>query len=273
MKKVYASSKNMLLYQVITNVIDGNNVANELYTCPGCGAVSRIATLQDGCPYCGACFEMNELFPKVTNYYFIEDTGGTEQEVTHDIKKIIRPFMIVSALFFILYFYFFSEESRRFFYSLISGTVGGIVFGALSGYLWYVIKVMRHLFADAGKLLPMLINVAGSGKKFVSQMKRYSPEFSYEYFSDKVVSILKMLVYSEKPQEVPYYVGEPFGNVFSDIIDSSYTGAVALKRFQVQEEYCYVTVDIYIWMIFMTAAAVLTPQYKEAVRIAKHVMK
>lgn len=119
------------------------------------------------------------------------------------------------------------------------------MFGALSGYLWYVIKVMRHLFADAGKLLPMLINVAGSGKKFVSQMKRYSPEFSYEYFSDKVVSILKMLVYSEKPQEVPYYVGEPFGNVFSDIIDSSYTGAVALKRFQVQEEYCYVTVDIY----------------------------
>lgn len=244
-KKVYSSSKNMLLYQVITNVIDGNNVANELYSCPGCGAISRIRTLQDGCPYCGACFQMNEFFPKVTNYYFIKDAGGTEQEVSRHIKKTIRPFIIVSALFLILHFYFASEESGRFFYSLISGTVGGIVFGSILGYLWSVIQLMSHLFAGAGKSIPMLVNVAGSGKNFVNQMKRYSPEFSYEYFSDKIVSILKMLIYSKNPQELPYYVGEPFGGLFSDILDSSYTGAVALKRFQVQEEYCYVTVDVY----------------------------
>lgn len=61
---------------------------------------------------------------------------------------------------------------------------------------------------------------------------------------------MKMLVYAENPQELPYYAGESMGNLFSDIIDSSYAGAVALKRFQVQGEYCYVTVDVYMEDIY-----------------------
>lgn len=249
-KKVHEYKKNMLFYQVITNVNNGDAVAEDLYPCPACGAISKIGALQNGCPYCGTFFEMKELFPKITNFYFIEDTGGTKQEVKHEIRKKIIPCAVVSTLALMLYFFFGSDQRGHLFYALISGTIGGIVMGAIYGYLWWALGMLGGLFINAGKSIPMLIGTVGSGGRFVSQMRRYSPEFSFEYFSDKMVSILKMLVYAKDPQELPYYVGEPLGNLFSDIIDSSYSGAVALKRFQVQGEYCYVTVDIYMEDIY-----------------------
>ncbi len=102
------------------------------------------------------------------------------------------------------------------------------------------------LFINAGKSLPMIVNSTGSGKRFVAQMKQCSPEFSYEYFSDKVVSLLKMIIFSDDARELPNYAGEPLGNMFSDIVESSYTGAVALKQFRVQDDYCYVIVEVYL---------------------------
>lgn len=243
--KVYENKKNMLFYQVNTNVNNRDAVAEDLYTCPACGAISKIGTLQSGCPYCGTYFEMRELFPKITNFYLIEDSGGTEQELKHGIRKKIIPCASVSVPVLILYYFFGSDERGHLLYALISGVIGGVMMGAFFGYLWWVFGMLGNLFINAGKSIPMLIGMAGSRRRFVSQMRQHSPEFSYEYFSDKVVSILKMLVYAKDARELPYYAGEPFGNLFSDIIDSSYTGAVALKRFQVRGEYCYVTMDIY----------------------------
>lgn len=125
-KRVYEYKKNTLFYQVITNVKDGDAVTEDLYTCPGCGAISKIGALQSGCPYCGAFFEMKELFPKVTNFYFIEDTGGTEQELKKDIRKKIIPCAVISIFVFILYFFFGSDQKGNLFHALISGGAGGI---------------------------------------------------------------------------------------------------------------------------------------------------
>lgn len=138
----------------------------------------------------------------------------------------------------------------RLLYSFISGVFGGIILGGIVGYLLWVAGKLGSLFKEAGKSLPMVVNVTGSGKRFVSLMRRHSPEFSYEYFSDKVVSMLKMLLYSADAQELPNYVGEPVGELFSDIVESSYTGAVALKQFQVRGEDCHVTVDVYMEDIY-----------------------
>lgn len=96
----------------------------------------------------------------------------------------------------------------------------------------------------------MLVNTAGSAKRFVSQMKKYTPEFSYEYFSDKVVSMLKMIIFSEDAQELPSYAGESVGKLFSDIVESSYAGAVAFKQFRIQKDYCHVTADVYMEDIY-----------------------
>lgn len=94
------------------------------------------------------------------------------------------------------------------------------------------------------------MNVSGSAKSFEAKMKKYSPEFSYEYFTSKVISMLKMIIFAKEPQELPIYVGDTTGEMFSDILDSSYAGALALKKFEIQGDYCYVTVDAYMEDIY-----------------------
>lgn len=246
-KKIYEKAQNFIFYQIITFAQDNDAVADDLYTCPACGAISRIADLRHGCPYCGTFFEMKDLFPKVTNFFFVKDSGGTGEELKGEVGKIMRPCMLLSAIGFILYFFL---DGGRIFQSLISGTLSGIVFGAVTGYLLWAIRTLGDLFKEAGKALPMLTNVAGSEKRFVSRMKQYSPEFSYEYFSDKAVSVLKMIIFSEDARELPNYVGEPVGDLFSDIVESSYAGAAALKQFQVRGDDCFVAVDLYMEDIY-----------------------
>lgn len=249
-KKVFEKKQDSVFYEIITNVHDNDAVVGDLYDCPNCGAVSRIGELQSGCPYCGTFFEMKDLFPKVTNFFFVKDSGNTSEELKHSIGKIVLPCILVSAVGYIIYFYQSGPDSGNLLHALISGILGGIILGSIVGYLLWAMWKLGGLFKEAGKSLPMVVQSAGSGKRFVSRMQQYSPEFSYEYFSDKVVSMLKMIIFSEDAQELPIYEGGPIGNLFSDVIESSYTGAVALKQFQVREESCYVTVDVYLENIY-----------------------
>lgn len=244
-KKVYNKEQNIIFYQIITDAYNQSDMGEDLYNCPSCGAVSRIHTLRNGCPYCGTFYEMTDLFPKVTNYYFIEDASGTEKEVKHGIKRVIFLCILFSIVPFSIIYYNHPEVGGQLIPSIVRGIFGGALFGTIAGYLLWAIGTIGRLFKKAGESMPMVLNATGSGKRFEKQMQRYSPEFSYQYFSDKVVSILKMIIFSGNAQDLPQYVGEPVGDMFSDIVDASYTGAVALKRFQVQADFCYVTVDVY----------------------------
>jgi len=91
----------------------------------------------------------------------------------------------------------------------------------------------------------MLVNMKGSSQRFMNQMQQYTPEFSYEYFVGKVVSLLKMIIFADGTGELPYYEGGELPDIFSDIVDASFSGAVALKDFAMQDGNAYVTVDVY----------------------------
>lgn len=251
-KKVYERNQNSIFYQIITDVHNSNAVAEELYSCPNCGAVSKIKVLQNGCPFCGTYFEMNDLFPKVTNYFFIKDNGYTQKEITRSIGKVILPCMALSMIAFTIFFLIVNRDPNageavaQVMSSVMGGMIGGAIFGAISGYfLWAILKI-GSLFVQAGKSMPMLINSAGSGQRFVSFMSQFSPEFSYEYFSDKVVSMVKMIIFSKNAKNLPYYEGVSLGDRFLNVVESSYTGAVALKTYGVQGDYCYALVDVYL---------------------------
>ena len=269
-KKVYQKNQDSIFYQIITNVRNADAVAGELYSCPNCGAVSTIAVLQNGCPYCGTFFKMNELFPKVTNYFFIKDSGYTGKELRRSIGKVMLPCIVLSIIGFLIFFckdidLEGADGISQMISSIVGGCVGGAVFGVISGYfLWAILKI-GSLFAEAGKSIPMLVNTAGSEKRFVSCMSQYSPEFSYEYFSDKVVSMIKMIIYSQCANDLPYYEGQAVGDRFLNVIESLYTGAVALKQFGVQGDYCYVTVDTYLENLYDNNGRIDTK--KETIRV------
>lgn len=242
-KKIHSKKQNSILYQIITDTHNSSAVEEDDYTCPNCSAISKIRELKAGCPYCGTFFEMQDLFPKVTNYFMVKDQGGTEKEVNRSILKMVLPFMLIFAV--ILPYFYSKQPDTGLMTATIGGVIAGIVTGGIFGYICWAILQIGSLFAQAGKSMSMTVNATGSAKRFENQMKRYSPEFSYAYFSAKVVSMLKMIIFAKEPQELPFYEGKPLGNMFADILDSSYRGAVAFKNFDIQGNYCYVTVDAY----------------------------
>lgn len=236
---------NSNFYQIITYAHNQNVVGEELYACPNCGAVTKVKNLQEGCDYCGTFFRISDLFPKVSNFYFIKAYGGTEKEVYGSIKKTILPFILVPVGFYMLCFLVSGDFSLESILSMIGTNIGLCVMGGFFGYIVWAIKQIGSLFKDAAKSVPMLVNMKGSSKKFVENMQRYTPEFSYEYFVGKAVSLLKMIIYAEHPEELPYYEGDKLPDDLSDIVDASFSGAVALKQFTMQEGNAYVTVDVY----------------------------
>ena len=57
-------------------VLNGEDVSEDTYSCPNCGAIATIKEFQDGCKSCGTSFKMSDLFPKVSNYFFVWDVSG-----------------------------------------------------------------------------------------------------------------------------------------------------------------------------------------------------
>ena len=277
-KKVYEKNQNSTLYQFITDAQNSNAVADDLYSCPGCGAVSKISVLQSGCPFCKAFFEMDDLFPKVTNYYFLKDDSYTNKEIKKSIGKVIIPCIALAIIAYTTYFYKTydtenNEAAFRLIYAMLSGFFAGLIAGGIGGYILWAFGKIGSLFVEAGKSMPLLLNSAGSRRRFTSFMSRYSPEFSYEYFSDKVVSMLKMIIYSANPNNLPYYEGGPLGNRFLNVIESSYAGAVALKNYGVQGDYCYVMVDVYLENLYDNGSRIETKKDKVRVELRRNVRK
>lgn len=272
-KKIYDKGENCIFYQIITDAYNWNVIGEDIHACPNCGAASQIKVLENGCPYCGTFFKMSDLFPKTTNFYFIKDVGGTEKEVYGTLKKVMILCMLVIFLINLLRMFFVDGISELFIFEIIGSIIGSVIGGGALGYFLYSISLLIAVFREAGKSIPMLFNVAGSSKRFVQLMKRYSPEFSFEYFSGKVVAILKMILFSDNADELTCYSGQPLGDMFTNIIESSYAGACALKRFIVQGDYCYVTVEAYMEDIYDNGKRIYDRDEKFRITLCKNIRK
>lgn len=241
-ERIYKKADRKLFYQFSTDVKEGAAVGEDLYTCPNCSAVSTIAALQQGCEYCGTCFEMDDLYPKVTNYFFVPDSSGTDKENKRDMLNHMIP-CGVGVFLLVLLINLFSGENI--FILLFGSLFIGVIGGAFLGWLWMLVSLLGGLGSQMKETTGMGLNVFGSSGKFKKKMKEYSPEFSYEYFTAKVISLAKMLVFTKDAQELPIYVGDAQGELFPDIIDATYHGGVALKEFTMDGDIAKLVVEAY----------------------------
>lgn len=239
--QIYKKGQNEIFYQTITHAKTERAVEDENYVCPNCGAVTKVKDLEKGCSYCGTFFKIQDLFPKVTNYFLLVDDAGTESEIKQEIGKFIIPCSVVLIIGYTIY----SLTKGKFIISaLLLSTVSGTLAGCVVGYLVWVLTKLIKIFRNAGKSIGFLANAAGSEKWFLNTMKKYNQDITYEYFTDKILSLFKMIMFSKEAQDLPNYAGPSVNKLFSDIVDTSYFGT-ALKHCQVKNQYIYVTVDIY----------------------------
>ena len=249
--KPFHQRKKMTIYETRTDVIGGVNVEDEIYVCPGCGAPSRIKELLSGCPYCGSKFQMSELYPKITNHYLVTDLSFTGPEMRYYLMKFMIGTGVVMFIAFLIGMAVRGEFSPLRIGNLIMSIIGSVFFGVVMGYFLASLSLIFKLFFEAGKTVPMM-GAIGAGKRFESYMKKYSPEFSYEYLTGKTVALLKMILFAKDPQELPFYHGEALDDRFCDLVDIIFRGAMGYKCMKEKDGYLHVTVDVFLENAYVT---------------------
>ena len=253
-KKVFQDSQDKMLYTTATDLITGaRNIENETYTCPNCGNVTTIGKLREGCPYCGTHFELQDLYPRVGGFYYVKEIGGTEQEVKKDVFRYMIPCAAVLGAFGLIVSLFNGEENKvLWILGLLFLTAFSAGTGAVMGYfVWASLKI-GSIFYEAIRALQLLPGVMGSKKRYENELKNSTPDFSFDYFANKVGTLAKMLVFSENPAALPVCVGDHINNPYSDVVDALFRGPVIIRSFKKEGNYCHIKADAEFDLLYKT---------------------
>lgn len=224
---IYTNESVATIYAVVSNTTAENEVvANDFYCCPSCGASCRIRELMTGCPYCRTKFQMPDLFPKVTNFYFFEDHPSQ--------PRFLQTAVIVGAVIAFLYEAvngIIRQDISALFSTLIAiplGAFAGLLCGALP-YLGYIIY----------KSVQGVGEISGSKKaerKIRKKVIAVDSSFSYKLFEGQLISFLKMILFSKDVKNLACYEGTHIPEKYRNIIDISYRGALSLKDITITDD-------------------------------------
>ena len=161
--------------------------------CPHCGAASTLGELEDGCEYCGTKFVMSELYPKVSNFFITrhEDRDEKSKKNKRQLATFMAAFIVPMVLIPCIVFHD----------QIIARIAVGIITGGIIGLIMFGFKKLFETFSLIGK------NARGGSKTIstlyrLSKIKKHDPEFSGEYFRDKVIALFRMAVYSKDATEL-----------------------------------------------------------------------
>lgn len=217
-------------------------------SCPNCGAVSSVRELLNGCKNCKTRFIMDDLFPKVTNFYFVK----TYSLANKSTKKVLAPYLlggIAAVAAFTVWVVVkdgtFDSATANMVYEIGVRAIPVLLGGLLAGYLAWALKTLFGLFVGAAKSIPMIGPHFNCQKRLPWLMKEVNPNFSYEYFIGKVLALLKIMIFSDDYTNLAVYEGNPMKNPFGDIVDIKYRGVSKLNSFNVTNGCCYVDMTVY----------------------------
>ena len=250
-KTLYRDDRKSFVYGTVTDVINGVHPDDDPFCCPGCGNISTVAGLQNGCPYCGTKFQMDDLFPKVSSFYFLDDSNLNKGEFKSLYFKVyFISLVILYILLCLVHGEFFLPanmiKDRMIMISAIVALFIGNFPAAYMGTIFYLF--IRGLVKSIVSLNK--IGTAGSRARFEDRMKRISPEFSYEYFTSKAISLIKTAIFSNDEKELMFYEGDALNPDMKDIIDMNYAGALGCYSFKDEGNFITVTTKAYFDVLY-----------------------
>lgn len=155
---------------------------------------------------------MQDLYPKVANFYSIEDLSYS----TEEIKRTLTPWCGGGAVIFTVFMlaYLAWERAKTgdplTLYSMICPLIGCPVIGAFGGYMLFALKTLGYIFWRAMQSLGLLFATSGSKNRLIRFMKNYEPDFGYENFANQVIALAKNIIFSE-PGRGPFYYPRSLG--------------------------------------------------------------
>lgn len=249
-KSVYQNKKDLTAYLTIIEPKEGNeNIGEETYSCPNCGAISKIHVLkEEGCPYCRTKYLITDLFPKVTNFYFLENAT-----VSKKAEKGMRLFILAGiAVTYLIggMFLLVSLGSPDFEETLAEVLIGtltfGTLFGAIGGYMLYSVLMLIRFFHQAGKAMPAGIGSVGSRSSITRQAAKFDPAFSYEYFEGKALALARIIMFSSDLTNCVQYSGSGLNEAFREIIHINYRGGMKFCSIERKGDVLEVNLQLYL---------------------------
>lgn len=248
-RKLYEKEEPQFFYQTITRM--DQQRPEENYCCPNCGAVSPVKVLLEGCPHCRTRFLMQDLFPKVTAYFFEHDFTMTDKEAKRKVTKWVLGGILITFLPSAIGA-LFQEEASAILLTLLFTLLGSVPIGAFFGYYTMSLCMAIGLFGYAGGNLPRLFTTMGTKRKLTRLMKPYDKNFSYEYFVGRILGLLQILIFSDSGENLAVYEGEGEIPDYSNIVESSFRGSIRLHKRWVDKGYAYVDLSVYMANIYDT---------------------
>lgn len=243
--EIYNKTDVLWLYQTILNPAPGDrNIGNTTYVCPNCGAISRLDALQtEGCPYCGTKFIMKDLYPKVTNYYCLDQGSSTDKQLDHHKRNVILCALVLAVIICLLNFPKMDELTL---FSAVAMFVGSSLFSAFIAHLGLSLLAFLKLIATGCKNVPVMYGSAGTKKKLTNRLSQYDPSFSYEYFEGKALAFARMILFHDDLAQCVQYQGADRSHKFDDIVDIEYRGGMGVKSIQQHGDDLEVKLQLYL---------------------------
>lgn len=260
-------------YATITRLLNQN--AGGAVACPNCGAISDVQDLLTGCKSCGTRFIIDDLFPKVTNFYHIKDEADL-------IRKILKPSMLICVLGMIATVMSYSlisninngnivQGSDDFVFQIVQCVIVGLIYGTVSGYILWAAFILIWMMIGAIKSLFLLVPHVRAKTQLPKVMRQIDPNFSYEFFIGKVINLMKLMIFSDDYTNLAAYDGKPMQNTFKDIVDISYDGTVRYNTLKTDGNYCYVDITVYTTVTKVDGGALKSSKEKFRVVVCKNI--
>lgn len=207
---------------VTDTTVETSAVESDYYCCQSCGAISRIKELMTGCPYCQTKFQISDLFPKVTNFYFYDDDSS-------QVKKIKNIGIAAGILIFILAVIYNMMNVEHFNVMNIVGAVAG---GAFGGYAVFAFSTIGYGICKGMQGVGEVVGSRKAERKIEKKLKSLDSTFSYKLFEGQLISFLKMTLFSDDTRNLACFEGTYVPEKYKDLIDMNYHGTVALKSME-----------------------------------------
>lgn len=222
---VYERDTEMAMYEIVAHSPNEAQTQFIRVTCPNCGAVNSVSKLGEGCPYCGTVFQIKDLFPRVINLFFIRSNSSAKN------GHIFRQSMTfsMSGVFLVMLIANIVRGGQPLPLILLSSYFAAVLVGGFLGFIVADIRLVATLFDHDGmKHLPIL-KWGSSKRKIKNTMLRYDKNFSFDKFEGQLVSLVRMAVLAEKPEELACYRADAREPLFSDILEMTYTNGICLN--------------------------------------------
>jgi hypothetical protein len=186
---------------------------------------------RDCCPYCGTHFEMDEVYPCAAYYYTVPGIAERGNLVNNIRKELLIAGIISGTLIALLCMIGWNETPLL--WRSIGSVLMGVLYGGVSAFCWYMIRslfLFGKLFFEAGRAMPMM-KALSSRKKMTAFMQGNEPQFSYEEFEGKVLSLIRSAAFEDDRESLCLYEGKDDLSSLDKAVDMQYRGALYIRRY------------------------------------------